>query len=71
MKRFAMAAALACALSGTALAGLIPSTGITAPAPEPPTATAPGHVPSTDSTSPGDIHSIYVTTWLTVLDLVF
>ena len=39
MKRFALAIALACVLSGTALAGEIHSTG--APAP------APGDIPST------------------------
>lgn len=35
MKRFLLAIALACALSGTALAGEIHSTGAPAPAPAP------------------------------------
>ena len=47
MKRLALAIALTCALGVTAMAGEIPSTGITSPPPEPP-ATSPGDVPSTD-----------------------
>jgi hypothetical protein len=35
MKRFAVSLIWACALSATVLAGDIPSTGITAPPPEP------------------------------------
>lgn len=37
MKRFALAVALACALSATTLAGDVPSTGITSPPPPPAT----------------------------------
>lgn len=68
MKRFALAIALACVLSGTALAGDIPSTG----------APAPGDIPSTGAASParvGDIPSTgapspIVTVILTILSLV-
>lgn len=50
MKRFAMSLVLACALSGTALAGDIPSTGINAE--EPPIETESlGEIPSTDFAS--------------------
>jgi hypothetical protein len=46
MKRFAMSLVLACALSTTALAGDIPSTGINSQ--EPPVETEPlGDIPST------------------------
>ena len=38
--------ALTCVLSGSALAGDVPSVGVTAPPPPPPTSTAPGEVPS-------------------------
>ena len=68
MKRFVMALALACVLSGTALAGDVPSTG----------APAPGDIPSTGAPSPalaGDIPSTgapspIVTVILTILSLV-
>ena len=53
MKRFAMMIALTCVLSGTALAGDVPSTG----------APAPGDVPSTGAPSP------MVTVILTILSL--
>ena len=47
MKRFLMSMALTCVLSVTALAGLIPSDGVTAPPPDETTApTAPGEIPS-------------------------
>ncbi len=73
MKRFAMTVVLACALSGTALAGDIPSTGIVAPPPPPPpdeTAQF-SNVSSTDSTSPGDMPALDLSILLTVLNLVF
>jgi hypothetical protein len=68
MKRFVMALALAGVLSGTALAGDIPSTG----------GSAPGDIPSTGAPSPalaGDIPSTgapsqIVTVILTILSLV-
>jgi hypothetical protein len=47
MKRFVMTIALTSVLSCSALAGDVPSVGFTAPPPpEPPTATAPGDVPT-------------------------
>ena len=46
MKRFVMTIALTCVLSGSALAGEIPSVGVTAPPPPPSTPTVPGEVPS-------------------------
>lgn len=47
MKRFAMAVALACILSSTTLAGIIPSTDVKAPEPE-----TPGNVPTSDVAEP-------------------
>jgi hypothetical protein len=47
MKRFVMSMALTCVLSASALAGEIPTVGVTAPPPdEPPPVTAPGEIPS-------------------------
>ena len=47
MKRFVIAVALTCVLSGSALAGDVPSVGFTAPPPdEPPPVTAPGDIPT-------------------------
>ena len=43
MKRFAMTVVLTCVLSGSALAGDIPTVGVTAPPPPP---TAAGEVPT-------------------------
>jgi hypothetical protein len=72
MKRFVMASVLACVLSGTALAGLIPSTGIVSPPPPPPDETATlGDIPSTGFTSPGEMPTCGLSILLTALDLVF
>lgn len=62
MKRFAVALALACALSGTTLAGNIPTSDIVEPGEThtPPSVTAPGEIPSTG-----------VSILLTILDLAF
>jgi hypothetical protein len=47
MKRFVIALALTCVLSGSTLAGEVPTVGFTAPPPdELPPVTAPGEVPS-------------------------
>ena len=65
MKRFVLAIALACALSGTALAGDFPSTG--APAP------APGDIPSTGAPATNGITQcpgIATTVILAILRLV-
>ena len=51
MKRFALAIALACALSGSAFAG----DGHTVGAPDPP---PPGDIHGTDSPAPGDGHNV-------------
>jgi len=72
MKRFAIALVLACALSGTALAGDVPSSGIMSPPPPPPDEIAtPGDIPSTGFTSPGDMPTCGLSILLTALDLVF
>jgi hypothetical protein len=53
MKRFVLAVALACALSGTALAGAVPSTDVSSPTPpENAQTTLSGDVPSTDYAPP-------------------
>lgn len=50
MKRFVMTIALTCVLSGSALAGDIPSVGFTAPPPDETT-------PTTTLTTPGEVPS--------------
>jgi hypothetical protein len=47
MKRLLITLALTCVLSVSAMAGTIPTMGA-----------APGDVPSTDCTAPGDIHTV-------------
>ena len=65
MKRFALAVALACVLSGTALAGDAHSTGAPATAPgDSSTAGAPAPAPTTQSSS------IVATVILTILSIV-
>jgi hypothetical protein len=71
MRRFLMTIALTCVLSGSALAGEMPTCGLASEEPTMDQPVQPGHVPTSDSTSPGDIHSIDVSILLTVLDLVF
>jgi hypothetical protein len=83
MNRFVLAIALACALSGTALAGDIHTTGEPAPgdihtAGEPAPgdistsgSTAPGNIPTLGNPSPGDIPSGGLSVVLTILDLLF
>ena len=46
MKRFAMAISLSVVLSASALAGEVPTVGVTAPPPPPSTSTVPGDIPS-------------------------
>ncbi len=77
MKRFALAIALACVLSGSALAGDIATPGAPAPSNPPP----PGEMGNGGSLAPGDMGSGGVvgdmgnggaaTVLLTLLDLVF
>ena len=73
MKRFVLALALTCALSATAMAGEIPSTGIAPP--PPPGATAqtdsPSEIPSTGVTTPGEVPTTGLSFLLTALGLVF
>lgn len=74
MKRFAMTLALACALSGTALGGNVPSTDFVPPPPPPPGAAqtaSPGEIPSTGFTSPGEMPTCGLSVLLTILDLAF
>lgn len=73
MKRFLATLALTCVLSGSALAGTIPTCGLTAD--EPPTeateTTELGHVPTSDSTSPREVATPGLSILLTLLDLAF
>ena len=71
MRRFLMTLALTCVLFGSALAGEMPTCGLTSEEPTMGEPAQPGHVPSTGSTSLGDIPRTDVAIWLTVLDLVF
>jgi len=66
MKSFATLV-LVCALSGTALAGDVPSTGIVPPPPE----TVQSETPNTDVTLPGEIPTSGLSLLLTALGLVF
>jgi len=72
MKRFLVTLALTCVLSGTALAGDIPTMGVPSPAPDGTAQTAlPGDIPTSDSTSPGDMPTCGLAVLLTILDLAF
>lgn len=61
MRRFVCAIALACALSGTALAGDVHSTD----------SPAPGDIHTTGEPAPGEIPSVGSSIVLVMLDLVF
>ena len=72
MNRFVLAVALACALSGTALAGEIHTTGEPAPGDIPISGSpAPGDIPTSGTPSPGDVPSVGSSIVLMMLDLVF
>ena len=71
MKRFVMTVALACALSGTVLAGNIPTGGAPSPGDIPMTDSEPGNIPTGGSPSPGEIPSSAVSALLTILELAF
>jgi hypothetical protein len=72
MKRFTMALLLACALSSTALAGDVPSTGAPSPGEIPIGGSAtPADIPCSGSTAPGDIPSVGLSVVLAILDLAF
>ena len=73
MKRLVLAITLSCALAATAMAGEIPSTGVTPPPPPPPpppeaSATLPGDVPSTDYESSPIAESDLLAALLSILN---
>jgi len=67
MRHLAIAVLLACMLSGTALAGEIPSTGVVAP-PPPRTLTISGEIPTTGETAPEESDTL-ITIILTLLTI--
>ena len=69
MKRFLMALALSCALSTTALAGNIPTSGITPPPPEDPQTMSSDSVSSTDYAAPGSEDSL-LAILLTIISVI-
>lgn len=72
MKRFLIALALTCVLSGSALAGDVPTCGAPVPASSETTeTTSPGDITNGDSTSPGDVDTCGLSVLLTILDLAF
>ena len=66
MRRLILAVVLACALSGIARGGEIPTTGVTPPPPPPPASSEliPGEIHPAGATAPiaGEIHSTGATT---------
>jgi hypothetical protein len=56
MKRFVMTIALTCALSASALAGDVPTVGVTPPPPPPPDG-----IQATSTSAPGDVPSVGLT----------
>jgi hypothetical protein len=71
MKRFVMAVALACVLSGTALAGNIPTGGEPSPGNIPMTESEPGHIPTGGSQLPGEMPTCGLSALLAILELAF
>jgi hypothetical protein len=72
MNRFVLAIALACALSGTVLAGEIHTAGAPAPGEIHSTGdSASGDIPISGVPSPGDVPSVGSSIVLMMLDLVF
>jgi len=71
MKRFVIAVVLACVLSGTALAGHIPTGGAPSPGEVPMTECDPGHIPTGGSPSPGEIPIGGLSALLAILELTF
>ena len=68
MRHLAIAVLLACMLSGTALAGEVPSTGVVSPQPSS-SAGATGQIQTTDVTLPQESATVLMMI-LTVLDIV-
>jgi hypothetical protein len=72
MKRFLVTLTLTCVLSGSALAGTIPTCGAPSPAPDPNgIASQPGDIPTVGSTTPGDMPTVGLSALLTILELAF
>lgn len=71
MKRFVMTVALACALSGTALAGNIPTGGAPSPGDMPMTKSEPGNIPTSGSQLPGEVPTCGLSALLAILELAF
>ena len=70
MRRLTLAVVLACALSGIARAGEIPSTGVVTPPPPPPrTSVTSGENPSTGATTPQTQDTV-LTIILTLISIV-
>jgi hypothetical protein len=71
MKRLVLAIALACALTGSALAGEIHSTGAPVPGEIPPSGSpAPGDIPC-GTPAPGEVPTVGLSVVLIILDLAF
>jgi hypothetical protein len=71
MKRFLVAFALTCALSGVSLGADIPTCGLSSTEPTQAAPASPGEIPSTGVTSPGDMPTCGLSVLLAALDLVF
>jgi hypothetical protein len=71
MRRFVMTVALACALSGTALAGNIPTSGAPSPGNIPMTESEPGNIPTGGSQLPGEMPTCGMSVLLAILELAF
>lgn len=69
MRRLAIAAALACVLSGVARAGEITSTGAVAP-PAPSPVSVTGEIHPTGAIAPGEIHTTEETALTIILTLI-
>jgi hypothetical protein len=71
MKRFVVTVVLACALSGTALAGNIPTSGAPSPGNIPMTESEPGNIPTSGSQLPGEMPTCGLSALLAILELAF
>ena len=71
MKRLVMTIALTCVLSGSVLAGDMPTCGLTADEPITTEPASPGDVPFTGVTSPGEMPTGGLSVLLAALGLVF
>lgn len=71
MRRFLIAIALTCALSGFAVAGEMPTCGVPSSGSPTPISSAPGDIPSVNSTAPADIPTCGLSLIVTLIDLAF